>query len=83
MLTIAIDTAKGVHQFDWDATAEEFQRLCERMEELAAEEGHDPRDIAAAAIHTTAAKGADNDPVRQRPSNVDGLCGSSPHGGEC
>jgi hypothetical protein len=66
MLTIAIDTAKGSHEFNWDATAEEFQRLCDWMEELAAEEGHDPRDIAAAAIHATAAKGADDDPVRQR-----------------
>jgi hypothetical protein len=59
-------TVKGVHQFDWDATAEEFHDLCDRMEELAAEEGHDPRDIAAVAIHTTAVNGADNDPVKQR-----------------
>jgi hypothetical protein len=83
MLTIAIDTAKGSHEFNWDATAEEFQRLCDWMEQLAAAEGHDLRDIAAAAIHTTAVNGANDDPVRQRPSNVDGLCGSSPHGGEC
>jgi hypothetical protein len=66
MLTIAIDTAKGIHQFDWDATAEEFHHLCDRMEQLAAEEGYDPRDIAAAAIRTTAVNGADNDPVKQR-----------------
>jgi hypothetical protein len=45
MLTITIDTAKGSHEFNWDATAEEFQRLCDWMEQLAAEEGHDPRDI--------------------------------------
>jgi hypothetical protein len=25
MLTIAIDTAKGSHEFNWDGTAEEFQ----------------------------------------------------------
>jgi hypothetical protein len=66
MLTIAIDTAKGSHEFNWDGTAEEFQRLCDWMEQLAAEDGHDPRDIAAAAIHTTAVNGADDDPVRQR-----------------
>ena len=66
MITIAIDTAKGSHEFNWDATAEEFQRLCDWMEQLAAEEGHDPRNIAATAIHTTAVNGADDDPVRQR-----------------
>jgi len=66
MLTIAIDTAKGIHEFNWDATAEEFHRLCDRMEELAAEERHDPRDVAAAAIHTTVANGVDDDPVEQR-----------------
>jgi hypothetical protein len=66
VLTIAIDTAKGIHEFNWDATAEEFHNLCERLEELAAQEGHDPRDIAAAAIRTTAVNGADNDPVKQR-----------------
>jgi hypothetical protein len=66
VLTIAIDTAKGVHQFDWNATAEEFQRLCERVEGLAADEGRDPRDVAAAMIHTTATKGVDNDPIKQR-----------------
>jgi hypothetical protein len=39
MLTIAIDTAKGSHEFNWDATGEEFQRLCDWMEQLAAAEG--------------------------------------------
>jgi hypothetical protein len=66
MLTIAIDTAKGIHQFNWDATSEEFHRLCDTMEELAAEEGQDPRDLANAMIHTTVANGVDDDLVKQR-----------------
>jgi hypothetical protein len=66
MLTIAIDTAKGVHEFNWDATAEEFYRLCDTMEELAAEEDQDPRNLANAMIHTTVANGVDDDPVKQR-----------------
>jgi hypothetical protein len=64
MLTITIEP--GVHKFDWDATAEEFKGLCDKMEQLAADQGHDPMQVANATIHMTATKGLSKDATQQR-----------------
>jgi hypothetical protein len=66
VLTVTIETAKGVHKFDCDATSEEFQGLWDRMEEMAEDEGHDPRQVANAAIHMTATKGPSKDATQRR-----------------
>lgn len=67
MLTITIETAKGDPiQFDWDATSEEFQHLYNSLEELAADQGINPRDIATKAIHMMGTKGELDDMVKRR-----------------
>ena len=66
MLTITIDTVKGDNQINWDGTPEEFRNLWDGMEELAAIEGHDPRNVANTAIHAMATRGKPNDAVQQR-----------------
>jgi hypothetical protein len=71
MLSIAIDSAKGVPiKFDWEATSEEFQCLCNRLEEMAADEGLDPTDFAHTAIHMTATRGELNDEAQRRGQRV-------------
>jgi hypothetical protein len=67
MITITIDRAKGKPiQFSWDATAEEFRHLYNHFEELTANEGRDPQEIANAVIHMLATKGELKDPVQRR-----------------
>ena len=71
MLSITIDSANGVPiKFDWEATSEEFQRLCNRLEEMAADEGLDPTDFAHTAIHMTATRGELNDEAQCRGQRV-------------
>ena len=71
MLSITIDSANGVPiKFDWEATSEEFQRLCNRLEEMAADEGLDPTDFAHTAIHMTATRGELNDEAQRRGQRV-------------
>ena len=71
MLSITIDSAKGVPiKFDWEATSEKFQRLCNRLEEMAADEGLDPTDFAHTAIHMTATRGELNDEAQRRGQRV-------------
>ena len=67
MLSITIDSANGVPiKFDWEATSEEFQRLCNRLEEMAADNGHSPADFAGKAIYMMATDGEPNNHLERR-----------------
>jgi hypothetical protein len=73
VLTITIDNAKGKGnptRFDWEASPEEFKRLCDDVEVLAADEGREPIDVAMAAIHMIATKGQHKGEVQQRGPRV-------------
>ena len=65
MLTISVGGDKGT-KFVWDGTPEEFRNLWNDVEETAASEGHDPRNVANGVIHATAIRGRLNDAVQRR-----------------
>jgi hypothetical protein len=68
MLTISMTTPKGLETFDWDASAEEFKRLRDHCETLAANNKIEPQHMAQAVIQSFGSQ--DYDPVQARGQRV-------------
>jgi hypothetical protein len=58
MISIIVERTNGNPiKFDGEGTPEEFKRLCNGLEEIATNEGYDPKAIAGKAIHMIATQG--------------------------